>query len=508
MDHEPAYPCSRIIGKKHEMEQQSENATGVTLPYDPQVLVPQHQQYWNQTKHQRSSAAPGPSTISSNYEAQFYGYGFGSPSKQQHPLFQSHPRQELPPPPPFPSGSRYSTNSPRESSSSRRKQSTQREESVSAVDAFAALIQENGPCYSNYGSMLGKIQQPMQHNAHSSTWSSSYCATNKNSRYPKIPPNLFKENLTESPPSQPAKALLHHHQSPSSDIIQQGHNHRRSNSDIGIGRGSGGCGKRPPTEKSRKKIDTLVQQNHHPFHQRSSSYGGTGSRLPLSRNGSHVGSAGSTSSMANRHRRGSSIASVVSEASMKSIVSDIRKSTFYTVNEKTGEAQLSFPHENVHLILVNEEEKGVRYIPNGARHFRSSTSNQSLRMGQLYKVPVNEEEFEAYHLASVCEDPSGLYGDYLLDFDATQYCRCNCLHCTHCAGKKEGKLSVNFYCLVVDDGLYRRLVDEISSSQTMPCGIFFCGHHEDVRRPSMCIPVVILGLFLGSMALSAFCFGL
>jgi hypothetical protein len=212
--------------------------------------------------------------------------------------------------------------------------------------------------------------------------------------------------------------------------------------------------------------------------------------------------------MANRHRRGSSIASIASEASMKSIVSDIRKSTFFNVNEKTGEAQLSFPHERVHLILVNEAA-AARDIHIGPQQFRSCTLNQSLKMGRLYQVPANEEEFEAYHLASACEDPSGLlYGGYVLDMDAFEYCRCRCFHCTNCTEKKNGKLSANYYCLTVDDGLYRRLLDEISSSQTMPCGIFFCGHHEDVRRPSICIPVVILVLFFGSMALSAFCFGL
>ena len=46
----------------------------------------------------------------------------------------------------------------------------------------------------------------------------------------------------------------------------------------------------------------------------------------------------------------------------------------------------------------------------------------------------------------------------------------------------------------VDSDLYRRMMDEVIQSKTMPCGLFFCGHHEDVRFPDIKIAVAIVSL--------------
>lgn len=37
-------------------------------------------------------------------------------------------------------------------------------------------------------------------------------------------------------------------------------------------------------------------------------------------------------------------------------------------------------------------------------------------------------------------------------------------------------------------------MDEVIESKTMPCGLFFCGHHEDVRYPDIKIAVAIVAM--------------
>lgn len=54
------------------------------------------------------------------------------------------------------------------------------------------------------------------------------------------------------------------------------------------------------------------------------------------------------------------------------------------------------------------------------------------------------------------------------------------------------------YALAVGDDVYQRMFKEVAESRTMPCGLFFCGHHEDVRYPSIWIATtLVLVLFLG-----------
>lgn len=53
--------------------------------------------------------------------------------------------------------------------------------------------------------------------------------------------------------------------------------------------------------------------------------------------------------------------------------------------------------------------------------------------------------------------------------------------------------------MTVNDDLYRRIFDEISASQSMPCGLFFFGHHEDVSQPSILIAGTIVFLVIVAM---------
>ena len=82
-------------------------------------------------------------------------------------------------------------------------------------------------------------------------------------------------------------------------------------------------------------------------------------------------------------------------------------------------------------------------------------------------------------------------------------CGCDCPNCNGCTAKRE-LLPPNYYVMGVDDDLYRRMLDEIAESATMPCGLYFCGHHEDVSRPSVVIAVSLVVLLMGSMGTAAF----
>jgi len=205
--------------------------------------------------------------------------------------------------------------------------------------------------------------------------------------------------------------------------------------------------------------------------------------------------------------------SFVSEASMVSVVSDIRKSTFFGgVDQGTGQAKLHFPFENVHLVPSGREfdlNSSVRVLD---RLHRPTCAGFPLQLGHLYKVNIDPKQFEEYH--RVAEDASmGWANDYGSDYalfsaldddDNVRRCRCDCPNCATCAHKADSVLPMNYFCLAVEDNLYKRVVDEICASNQMPFGLFFCGHHEDVARPSICIPVFILLLLFGAMIYAAF----
>jgi hypothetical protein len=156
---------------------------------------------------------------------------------------------------------------------------------------------------------------------------------------------------------------------------------------------------------------------------------------------------------------------------MVSVVSDIRKSTFFKVKEDTGEAEMHFPFANVHL-----------------------TMDKTLTTGHLYKVAVDDHHFEEYHMAA---------DEASWDYSGGPTCGCDCPNCNACTHKRE-LLPTNYYCIPVEDTLYRRVVDEICASRSMPFGLFFCGHHEDVDRPSIVIAVAILFLLFASMGVIAY----
>lgn len=134
-------------------------------------------------------------------------------------------------------------------------------------------------------------------------------------------------------------------------------------------------------------------------------------------------------------------------------------------------------------------------------------SGKALQEGRLYKVPIPDYKYEDYH--QTAEDVTlGLGGNA---------CGCHCAHCMRGCHGDEGpsyssggggglhpSLPTNYYVLPVPDDLYQRVVDEICQARTMPCGLFYCGHYEDVDRPSIQIAIGLVTLLLTAMAVAAY----
>jgi hypothetical protein len=160
--------------------------------------------------------------------------------------------------------------------------------------------------------------------------------------------------------------------------------------------------------------------------------------------------------------------------------------------------QLHFPFEFVHLVT-------------------------SKRPGMFYKVAVDNEVFERYHRSADNDnnDDSFNYDDEKNDDDLdyqfgspekTPHYSPNTHHRHRGDGGGDGgapigqPLPPNYFLLTVPETIYRSVLDEICAANRMPCGIFFCGHHEDVSRPSICIAVLLLTLLLAVMAYVSFVF--
>jgi hypothetical protein len=133
--------------------------------------------------------------------------------------------------------------------------------------------------------------------------------------------------------------------------------------------------------------------------------------------------------------------------------------------------QLRFPYENVRLRV-----------------------DDALPPGYFYKQYIAEEDFEDYHLNDEMNGP--------WEIDEDLACNCTCHNCSGCTARQK-LLPPPLYVLNVECDLYRRVLDEVSASKRMPCGLFFCGHHEDVSRPSVLIAIVILVMVLGAMIVAA-----
>ncbi|KAL3914127.1 MAG: hypothetical protein SGILL_006224 [Bacillariaceae sp.] len=219
------------------------------------------------------------------------------------------------------------------------------------------------------------------------------------------------------------------------------------------------------------------------------------------------------------HRRTNSASSMYStgDASQVSIRSNIAKSSLFGgVDPHTGEVQMHFPKEQIRVVTIPNE----------------STKKKALRRNKGYgSIPSEEHPDDEYadltlgHLyADRPVQAAKYYEDYVqisddLENGATPQweslevnprhpsngglCGCQCANCNACIGKQE-LLPPDNYILPVSDDIYKRVMGEVSDAQSMPCGLFYCGHHEDVSHPNVWIAGVMVILLFGTLLGLAF----
>ena len=114
--------------------------------------------------------------------------------------------------------------------------------------------------------------------------------------------------------------------------------------------------------------------------------------------------------------------------------------------------------------------------------------------GTVYKrVLVDDENdyYQDYHMTTLEDLPAARDSD----------CQCTCENCTRCHTRTK-QLPPTHYVMAVKPDIFRRMFDEVSASKSMPCGLFFCGHHEDVRYPSVTIAVIMVSILFVALLLA------
>lgn len=425
----------------------------------------------------------------------------------------------------------------------------------SSLSPSYGSVKPEEPTVSSRPSSLQQTHPPQGLPGNSTNTTNNNISSRPASRLPPSRSNSIgspKNSRSPYTPSNMVASPSHHMQPPP----QQTAAHRRVNSDgtrpleppLHSNRStSNGRAKQLPQPVLRKRLEGASSQqqigNHFTFNrQRASSetqpsvgglnYSNMGRPPTASPGGSVVGAESRIAG--GHHRRSSSAASVgaasfMSEASMTSIVSNIRKSVFFegVVHEITGKAQLHFPLCHVHLITIPSSPSGNTTtasppISASTQPCYNSISNAPietteggypLQLGSLYQVGVDDNEYEEYH--RVAENAT----EYQLDDDdmSQDLFLGGCPQCGRSGTSTTaqfqnhqkvggGILPDNYFCLTVDDTIYCRVLDDICASRQMPFGLFFCGHHEDVSRPSIVIAVGLLTLIFGAMALVALFF--
>eukprot|EP00934_Nitzschia_sp_Nitz4_P000600 Nitzschia sp. Nitz4//scaffold23_size168460//15883//17412//NITZ4_002202-RA/size168460-processed-gene-0.247-mRNA-1//-1//CDS//3329543584//600//frame0 len=180
------------------------------------------------------------------------------------------------------------------------------------------------------------------------------------------------------------------------------------------------------------------------------------------------------------HRRANSTSSMQSMSS--GVVSNIAKSDFFAGVDKKGRVQMHFPFEAIRLVMVDPKRP-------------------ALKAGHLYfDGQANDyDQFEEYHRLTTAENGGIAPAPQWESLDRpANVCGCTCNNCNGCLGKKE-LLPPPQYIMPVNDNVYRHIVGEIADAHAMPCGLFFCGHHEDVAHPSILIAVFIVVVLFATL---------
>ena len=295
------------------------------------------------------------------------------------------------------------------------------------------------------------------------------------------PPRAYSSGVPQPPPPPPQSVVSPLSiGSPSLSAGRKKLAHRRAKSDIPLamyGSGAGGGGRVITKADLLKNLPSprWGVPAPKPLHTRSRSRTGSDNVLlsdtaSLSSGGGYGGGYGAIdhrnhpilqsvtsvdSGGGARHKR------IRSDASIKSVTTNMTKSALLKEVTDTGRLRLQLPKDSFRILMDSQLEAGSVY---------------------KRKLVDNEDEFFVeFHTSE--EDP----------VDAAKPCHCTCEGCNRCHDKQK-RLPPDLYVMAVDSTIYRRMLDEIIASKTMPCGIFFCGHYEDVRYPDITIAALIVGV--------------
>ena len=328
----------------------------------------------------------------------------------------------------------------------------------------------------NYGAIPSKQQQRHHHHHDPQIWNApalfvpTSTGAGTTSKSPKSKVQAVLVRTSSSGEINQLRKKGKHNNNNSTNSTNNKH-HRRSNSDTPL-RAAGhrrmGSGDLPPMSHRRNGSDSgsvrsrtlstgsLPKQQQQQLHRRQASSGSIGT-----------------------------FSSNISLGAV-SVVSNIAKSSMFGgVDEATGKVQMHFPFEGVRLVFVDKRE-------------------DALREGHLYMDGklTDFEDFEEYtRITNALEE--GIQPQWESLDRPTNMCGCDCNHCVGCMGKQE-LLKNPSYLLAVDSDIYRKVVGEIADAHGMPCGLFFCGHHEDVAHPSIAIAVLVVTILFLSMAYLSF----
>jgi hypothetical protein len=179
---------------------------------------------------------------------------------------------------------------------------------------------------------------------------------------------------------------------------------------------------------------------------------------------------------------------------------------------------MHFPYEAIRIVMIPDSSQQQRNV-------------QSSRKGRFYQPILGRDDYQDFshltlgHLyADRPVNADSYYEDYVKVSDDLEQgvtpqwesldanprlapnaalCLCQCANCNTCIGKQE-LLPPDNYLLPVSDDIYRRMLAEVVAARNMPCGLFYCGHHEDVAHPSIWIAGTLVIVLFGTLIALAF----
>jgi hypothetical protein len=295
------------------------------------------------------------------------------------------------------------------------------------------------------------------------------------------------------------------------------------------------------TSSSTTSTTSIHRRTHSDTHLRGSAHhkrANSSDFLPpsgVSHNRARTLSGGNPLARPTHHHTNSS-SSLISQgdASQVSIRSNIAKSSLFAgVDPSSGRVLMHYPYEAIRLVMIpdstqcqqqqsQQQQQKRNSNTSSNRHYQSIPTTDSqdednsqdfshLTLGHLYADgPVNAASYYEDYVKVSDELEHGAGAPPWESLDANPkllsnggQCVCQCANCNSCISKQE-LLPPDNYLLPVSEDIYRRMLAEVASARNMPCGLFYCGHHEDVAHPSIWIAGTMVMLLFGTLIALAF----